>query len=45
MVAVRAIREGLAEYPDLSEVRLVCFSVGDIEAYEQALASLDETGD
>ena len=43
-LALRAIRDGLVQYPDLSEVRLVCFSVGDLEAYEQALASIDETG-
>ena len=40
-VALTAIREGLAECPDLADVRLVCFSVGDLEAYETALEALD----
>lgn len=40
-VALEAIREGLAEFPDLAEVRLICFSAADRQAYEEALAGLD----
>jgi O-acetyl-ADP-ribose deacetylase (regulator of RNase III) len=38
-VAVAALGEALEEEPDL-EVRLVCFSAADLEAYETALADL-----
>jgi len=35
-VAVRAIKEALEDNPEIAEVRLVCFSAGDLEAYEAA---------
>ena len=35
-VAVCAVREALEEFPEIREVRLVCYSVGDQEAYEEA---------
>ncbi|MFO7654585.1 MAG: O-acetyl-ADP-ribose deacetylase [Candidatus Krumholzibacteriia bacterium] len=41
-VAVAAIREALEEYPDIREVRLVCFSAGDLAVYEAALESAEE---
>ena len=36
-----AIKEGLLENPEIELVKMVCFSVGDLEAYEIALTSLD----
>lgn len=39
-VAVAAIAEALADAPEIAEVRLVCFSAGDQDAYEAALAGL-----
>ena len=35
-VAVHAVREALEEFPEIREVRLVCYSVEDQEAFEQA---------
>ncbi len=40
-VAVAAIREALDEHEEIAEVRIVCFSAGDLEAYESALAKQD----
>jgi O-acetyl-ADP-ribose deacetylase (regulator of RNase III) len=40
-VAVAAIRDALQEYPEIAEVRLVCFSTEDRAAYEQAVAAAD----
>jgi len=40
-VALAAIGEALEDYPEIEEVRMVCFSVGDREAYEAALAELE----
>ncbi|MCA9754810.1 MAG: O-acetyl-ADP-ribose deacetylase [Candidatus Eisenbacteria bacterium] len=36
-VAVRALREALDEFPAIREVRLVCFTIEDQEAIEEAL--------
>ena len=40
-VALDALREGLADYPEITEVRLVCWLPEDAELYEQALAAPD----
>ena len=40
-VALATVREGLLEYPELAEVRLVCYSAGDLAEYERALDELD----
>jgi len=40
-VALVAIKEGLEENPEISEVRLVCYSIGDFEEYQEALDELD----
>jgi len=37
-IAMAAIREGLDENPDIAEVRFCCFSAGDLDVYEAALA-------
>ena len=36
-VALSAIREGLEEHAGIEEVRMVCFSAGDLAEYEAAL--------
>jgi len=45
-VALAAIRDALRDNPEIREVRLVCFSAGDLRIYEAALARLarDEDG-
>ena len=35
-VAMRAVRDGLEEFPEIREVRLVCYSIEDQEALEEA---------
>lgn len=40
-IALEAIREGLLENPEIEDVRIVCFSVGDLEEYENALAEME----
>ena len=37
-VALAALKEGLEENPEIKEVRLVCYSVGDLEDYERIFA-------
>jgi O-acetyl-ADP-ribose deacetylase (regulator of RNase III) len=39
-VALGALRRGLADHPEIAEVRLVCFSAGDRADYERAFAEL-----
>lgn len=39
-IALAAIRDGLLEHEEIDEVLMVCFSAGDLSAYEEALASL-----
>ena len=39
-VALRALRDGLAEYPEIRDARMVCFSGDDLEVYEAALSDL-----
>ncbi len=39
-VALAAIREGLDEFPAVTDVRMVCFMLRDLETYEAALADL-----
>jgi O-acetyl-ADP-ribose deacetylase (regulator of RNase III) len=39
-VALEAIREGIAQYPAIEEVRLVCFTASDLETYESALTRI-----
>lgn len=39
-IALAAIRDGLLEHEEIGEVRMVCFSAGDLTAYEEALAAL-----
>lgn len=40
-IAVAAIVAGLDEHPEIDEIRMVCFSAADLEAYEQAVSALD----
>ena len=40
-VALAAIKASLAENPQITEVRLVCFTTGDLEEYRRALAAID----
>jgi O-acetyl-ADP-ribose deacetylase (regulator of RNase III) len=44
-VAVRAVRDALADHPQIQRVTLVCFSVGDREAYQEALDELRQESD
>jgi O-acetyl-ADP-ribose deacetylase (regulator of RNase III) len=39
-IAMAAIRDGLNDHGEIREVRMVCFSAVDLEAYEAALAKL-----
>ncbi len=39
-VALEAIRVGLVEFPEITDARMVCFSAGDLEAYERALSEI-----
>ncbi|MGD9546646.1 MAG: macro domain-containing protein [Candidatus Krumholzibacteriia bacterium] len=40
-IALATVREGLQDFPELLEVRLVCYSAGDLEEYERALDEMD----
>ena len=44
-VALRAVAETLAELPEIQEVRLVCFSTGDLDAYMTAWRELTRNSD
>lgn len=39
-VALAAVKEGLQENPEITQVSLVCFSAGDFEEYERAMAEM-----
>ena len=43
-VALRTIAATLAELPAIEEVRLVCFSAGDLSTYEEAWRELTRNG-